>query len=490
MLFLIDANDQLRKDLMNAEQPPPPTAGPLRGEVTMTLGAALGIGQSLQRRGLLGEAETVYRQILSRKPGQPEAQHFLGVLLHQMGRREEGMELVLAALETNPNYVDALSNLGNMLRLQGDFEPAEVAYRRAIELKPEFAEAHVNLAALLFEREQFEEAVVESQRAMELVPQMPEAHVVAGNAFAKAGRHADAAEEYMRAMERNLFHAGVHENMAMSLLRLGRAAEAVDIYRRWIKLDPDNPRPRHHLAACTGVDVPPRACDDYVREVFNRFAATFDERLTSLEYAAPRLVVESVEAELGAPQRQLDVLDAGCGTGLCGAGIRPFAKKLTGVDLAPKMLDKARERGHYDELCESELCEYLSRSPGAFDTIISADTLIYFGDLSGVFAAAALALRPQGRLVFTLEKADPDDARDGFRIESHGRYAHTLSYVRGAIKQAGLEAGEIKEVFLRMEGRTRVMGWLAIVRAARDGLPQSLVAERPGSFAADGRSHD
>ncbi len=353
-------------------------------------------------------------------------------------------------------------------------------YRRGgIELKPEFAEAHVNLAALLFEREQFEEAVVESQRAMELAPQMPESHVVAGNAFAKEGRHAAAAEEYMRAMERNLFHAGIHENMAMSLLKLGRTAEAIDIYRRWSKLDPDNPRPRHHLAACTGVDVPPRASDGYVREVFDRFAATFDERLTALEYSAPRLVVDAVEAELGAARQQFDVLDAGCGTGMCGERARPFARHLTGVDLAPKMLEKARQRGHYDELCESELCEYMSRSRGAFDVIISADTVIYFGDLAGVFAAAALALRPRGLFVFTLEKADPVAAPQGFRIESHGRFAHTLNYVRSAIEEAGLAAGEIKEVFLRMEGRTRVMGWLAIVRAGRDGLPQSpSVAER------------
>jgi predicted TPR repeat methyltransferase len=474
---------------MTVEQPEPPTEGPLRGEVTMSLAAALGIGQTLQRRGLLGEAETVYRQILSRKPGQPEAQHFLGVLLHQMGRREEGMELVLAALETNPNYVDALSNLGNMLRTQDDLEPAETAYRRAIELNPDFADAHVNLAALLFEREQFEEAVVESQRAMELAPQMPQAHVIAGKAFAKEGRHADAAEEYMKAMERNLFHAGIHENMAMSLLKLGRTAEAIDIYRRWIKLDPDNPRPQHHLAACTGVDVPPRASDDYVREVFNRFAATFDERLTALEYSAPRLVIESIEAELGMPQRRLDILDAGCGTGLCGERVRPFARHLTGVDLAPKMLEKARARGQYDELCESELCEYMSRSRGAFDVIISADTLIYFGDLSGVFAAAALALRSQGLFVFTLEKADPANAPEGFRIESHGRYAHTLSYLRGAIEQAGLAAGEINEVFLRMEGRTRVMGWLAVVRAGHDGLPQTYAAERSEIISAGGQPH-
>ena len=208
--------------------------------------------------------------------------------------------------------------------------------------------------------------------------------------------------------------------------------------------------------------MPARASDEYIRDVFNRFAATFDERLTGLKYSAPALVVESVGAELGEPQAQFAVLDAGCGTGLCGAGIRPFAKRLTGVDLSSKMLAKAQERNLYDELIESELTEYLLRSPQSFDVIISADTLIYFGDLTSVLTAAAAALRPKGRFVFTLEKAESENAPDGFRLEHHGRYAHTSEYVRDVIKHAGLKLSSMRETVLRTEGRKPVDGWVAI----------------------------
>ena len=41
---------------------------------------------------------------------------------------------------------------------------------------------------------------------------------------------------------------------------------------------------------------------------------------------------------------------------------------------------------------------------------MSADTLVYFGDLEPVLAAAAGALRPNGLFVFTLEHAAGDDA--------------------------------------------------------------------------------
>ena len=102
--------------------------------------------------------------------------------------------------------------------------------------------------------------------------------------------------------------------------------------------------------------------------------------------------------------KSLDVLDAGCGTGLCGPLIAPYARRLVGVDLSARMLAQARARNVYDELFKGELTAYLRDSAGAFDVIVSADTLVYFGPLEDVVAAAADALRPGGRLIFTVEE--------------------------------------------------------------------------------------
>ena len=53
--------------------------------------------------------------------------------------------------------------------------------------------------------------------------------------------------------------------------------------------------------------------------------------------------------------------------------------------------------------------------------IVSADTLVYFGALDEVIAAAAGALRPGGLLIFTLEHGDGASAPD-YHLETHGRY--------------------------------------------------------------------
>jgi len=72
-------------------------------------------------------------------------------------------------------------------------------------------------------------------------------------------------------------------------------------------------------------------------------------------------------------------------------------------------------------LVQAELTEFLGKRHHEFDVIVSADTLVYFGDLSAVITAAAGALRGCGRLVFTLEHLADDSVVD-YRLEWHGRY--------------------------------------------------------------------
>jgi predicted TPR repeat methyltransferase len=95
-------------------------------------------------------------------------------------------------------------------------------------------------------------------------------------------------------------------------------------------------------AACLGIGVPERAPDAYVQEIFDDLADSFDSHLVdNLDYRAPGLVVEALSKLLPEQNADLDILDAGCGTGLCGLLLRPYARNLVGVDLSSKMLKKA-----------------------------------------------------------------------------------------------------------------------------------------------------
>jgi predicted TPR repeat methyltransferase len=419
--------------------------------------------------GEFGAAEAVYNKVLKAVPQNADALHFLGVLRHQQGRSEEGIGLMQRALALAPAYVDAWSNLGNVYKESGRLEDAEAAYRRALTLDDAHAAAWNNLGVVLRARGEPAQAVDALRRAIEIAPTFADAHFNLGNALRECRRIAEAVAAYRDALALNPSHTRAHYRLGYALYMSGAHTEAADVFKRWLALEPQNPIPTHMLAAFSGENVPLRASDDYVRVTFDGFAASFDDVLLHrLDYRAPELLLEALAPVLGAPRSAYDILDAGCGTGLCGPLLKPYARSLTGVDLSAGMLTRARARQSYDRLHEEEITRFLAAHGGLFDVIASADTLCYFGDLQALAQTARRALRAGGWIALTVERSDDVET---YRIQPHGRYSHARTYVERVLVASGFEAVESMPVVLRRELGAPVEGWVV----------RSRVPERAGT---------
>jgi predicted TPR repeat methyltransferase len=427
----------------------------------VTLDEAMTIAITFQKRGQLAEAEQVYRKVFDVLPDHVDALHYAGVLAHQQGRSGEGVALIERSLAIDPHQPDCYNNLGIILRALGRFDEAAAAYRQAIALNPDHANAHSNLGIILRAQGHMGEAEEAYRTAIRLNPNHIDAYHNLGVLLSSLKRTKEAVVCYCKVTTLSPRHPEARRLLALAHRTLGENDKALAIFEEWLKEEPDNPVAQHMLAACSGQDVPSRASDAYVEKVFDDFASSFDSKLAHLSYQAPQLVAAMLADSGLQPTKSLDVLDAGCGTGLCGPLISSYARRLIGVDLSGRMLAQAREKGVYDELVKGELTAYLQQFREAFDVIVSADTLVYFGALEDVFAAAATALRPNGVLIFSVEEAT-EAGTVTYCIESHGRYGHARRYLEEGLAREGFRS-EIVRAELRMESGTPVDG--LVVRA-------------------------
>ena len=413
------------------------------------------------REGELDAAEAIYAAVLQREPRRAEALNFMGMLQHQRGAHERALELLKRASQIAPRQATVWNNLGSVLTGLDRLAEAEKAFRRSLALA-DSPEALTNIARLQRRRREWARSEQSCRRALALSSTCGEAWHYLSLALLGQGR---AEEAFAAAVQAELLlppQSRRRETYGRALSAAGEKERAVAFYRDWLAKEPDNPYVQHHLAASLE-EMPERASDAYVEQVFDQFAANFDTQLATLKYCAPELVTESLRAVLPGPAAQFEIADLGCGTGLCGPLLKPWARSLVGCDLSAAMLERAAARAAYDTLLKAELVQFLVERPGAFDVLVSADTLIYFGELAPMFAAAHAALRPGGTLVFTLE-ALPDDAARDYRLTASGRYAHTRSGVAARLMGAGFAAPTIAPASPRFEGGKPVQGWLLTVR--------------------------
>jgi predicted TPR repeat methyltransferase len=436
--------------------------------IEITVDQAVALAVDLMKQGRYRDASQICASMLELEPDNAAALHYSGILAHHRGDDAQALTLIRRSLERSPHQPDWYSNLGIVLQANGQFEAAIEAFRRAIALNPQHANAHNNLGVLHKLYGRYEDAEASYRAVLALDPNHPDVYHNLAVVLDQMGRLQEALEAHCKHITLRPKQSDAHRYLALAYSIIGEHEKAVAVCEEWVRNSPDDPRARHALAAHSGRNVPQRASDEYVTTVFDNFAEGFEAKLARLEYRAPTLVGEAVAAAVPAANRSLDVLDLGCGTGLCGPLLAPFARRLVGVDLSQGMLNYAQEKQVYHELVRAELTEYLQQQQAAsVDVIVTADTLVYFGALEAMTSAAAAALRSGGVLVFTVEEAADAEFADTYSLRPHGRYTHGEVYVRRVLTDAGLQP-HIERGELRLESGLPVAG--LVVRAAKPAV--------------------
>jgi predicted TPR repeat methyltransferase len=227
-------------------------------------------------------------------------------------------------------------------------------------------------------------------------------------------------------------------------------------------MHPESELARYFVATLGAGPIPAKPPDVYVRELFDSYAGRFDEHLgRQLQYRLPDVMATTLKDLFARDLPWRSLLDLGCGTGLVGVAVRGMTDRLTGVDLSPRMVEKARQKEVYDELHVADIVEFVGPLAEAFDVVLAADVFIYLGDLEPVIRGVAAALGPRGVLAFSVEEGA---AGSSYSLQSSGRYAHSRTYVETLAAGAGLEELRVTRLDLRVEAGRAIPGLLFVFR--------------------------
>jgi predicted TPR repeat methyltransferase len=252
-------------------------------------------------------------------------------------------------------------------------------------------------------------------------------------------------------------------NLACLYHHKGMNNKAMQLFTKVIRLAPN-----HHNAlfmigtmnpALLKPEMRPRTMPlEMAVEYFDGLAQTYEYTQQTRSYQLPALVHQLLHIETDKMDQRHDLIDLGCGTGLCGAQFREEFVNVVGVDFSNMMLDiayrKTDRRGVkiFTRLAHKDMRSYLhtEEKEASFDVALCISVLPYMGDVDLAFSGVQRVLRPGGLFAVSF---DPYvlpagvNAGEGFGImPKSGYFGHRLDYVEQRANALGMQTVRTGEV--------------------------------------------
>ena len=323
--------------------------------------------------------------------------------------------------------------------VNGQLDKALTLYLQALQLNPRTPVASDLISAIL--RTHFELALT----------------------LMKVGRDTDAILSFQRVLAIQPDESVVHAYLSRLFISDGDLQQATHHLRHYLRLVPEDHIGARMLLAYTGAEaIPDRPAELYIERFYDNYAKSYDQKLVdSLQYQAPRVILAALQQHYqeNFGQDKFDILDLGCGTGLCGQAVQPMAKRLDGVDLSSQMLAKAQQRDIYNELAVADIYAFMAKKAGCYDVIVAAGVFEHIGDPCQVFTTAFSALRQRGLFIFTAE----DNPTRDLSVNSTGYYMHGQTYLADRATKAGFYVNSLEPTVLWIENDTPVQGLCVVL---------------------------
>jgi predicted TPR repeat methyltransferase len=249
--------------------------------------------------------------------------------------------------------------------------------------------------------------------------------------------------------------------------QLGERDAAIPAFRRALSADPEDRHGASLRLMLLGAEKLSAMPQGYVRTLFDQYAPKFEKALVDdLGYRGPALLFKAVLAARQAIRKPAffkRAIDLGCGTGLAATAFAREVDHFIGIDLTPRMVERARATGLYEELEAADMVQGLRhRRDATADLVLAADAMVYLSDLTPLLREVKRVLASGGLLAFTVET----HGGEGVILGEGLRYAHSVGYVRASISDAGLTLARCEDLSARNEDNVPVPGLVVVAAKA------------------------
>ncbi len=407
--------------------------------------------------GRLSDAAGSLNQLVAAHPKDGRLYVAGWLLANQAGNVEAAYLSAQRAVTLAPTSGTAFYCLSETERQLGDITAARESIEQAITHAPknlQFQASAVNLALAQGDHAAAERSL---RAAFQLDPNLSGIRTLLGNSLRAQNKLDEAKKCLLDAVALNADDADAHHGLAMIAHINNQRATSLEHVEHCLRLRPDDEQWVYLKAVFEG-QTPATRPESMTRALFDPYATRFDaDMVGALNYRVPQLIAQRVLAHF--PERNINVLDLGCGTGLLGAALGPINGYFVGVDLSLPMMEEAKKHEVYSRLHNVNLLDALDATDAnEYEVIVAADVFIYVGALDAAISGAFKVLKPGGWLFFSCESA-PEDGPD-FVLGKSMRYAQTTSYVKRLLDTSGFAASSIDAIDLRMEQQAVIAGFL------------------------------
>lgn len=415
-------------------------------------------------QGQLREAAKTLNEAQRKSPRDARIFMLAGLMAEKSGNAQGAREALRQCTTLAPDWGPGLLELALLLARQNQFTEALDTAEKVAALEPHNPLVLAGVIDIAHRAGHLEMALRHLRRGLQAMPDDVQLRRLLAQDLSDLGQHSDALQEWSRLIEQHPNDEHARLGRVKTLMAMGKPAQAITDTTALLERAPGDSIYAYYNALAHGI-TPAHQPVELSRHLFDAMAEGYDLRMVrGLRYELPRIVADSILSRY--PQRSLNVLDLGCGTGLLGVYLGKLNGFLIGVDVSREMIQRAARHNLYDRFHTVNLLDALEATPAStYEVIAALDVFIYTGDVTKAIPHALRVLQPAGDLYFSCEIA-PEEGPE-LVLQHTGRYAHKRSHIQALCRTAGFESVQLHDVVLRYEAGAPVPGfWVQARKAA------------------------